>query len=79
MYMFELNWRTVLQPIVALIERQFISKMYILVSHSNGQSIRNTIGMVVNRLVDICAFSLFPLCPLQTFHNTDLAFSPYEI
>ena len=25
--------------------------MYILVSHTNGRSVKNTIGMVVNRLV----------------------------
>ena len=32
---------------------QFSSNMYIPVSHSNGRSIKNTIGMAMNRIVGI--------------------------
>ena len=31
--------------------RRFISNMCILVCHTNGRSIKNTIGVVINRLV----------------------------
>ena len=45
--MFDLNWR----PIVKRIGSRFKSNMYIPVYHTNGRSIKNTIGVFVNRLV----------------------------
>ena len=38
-------------PIIALIVAPIQINMYILVSHTNGRSIKNTIDMVMNRLV----------------------------
>ena len=47
MYRFDLNrW-----PIVQRIGRRFRSNLYILVYHTNRQPIKNTIGVVMNRLV----------------------------
>ena len=44
---------SVVQSAVQLANRRTDSYMYIPVSHTNGRSIKNTIGMVVNRLVGI--------------------------
>ena len=45
--MFDLNrW-----PIIQRIGRRFRSNLYILVCHTNRRPIRNTIGVVTNRLV----------------------------
>ena len=42
MYMFDLNQHY---------NRPIVAPMYILVCHTNGQSIRNTIGAIMNHLV----------------------------
>ena len=47
MYMFDLDWRYNRH----YNWRQFRSNMYIPVSHTNGGSIKNTIGVIMNRLV----------------------------
>ena len=59
MYMFGLNWRAIIQRI----DRQFRTKIYIPVSHTNGRSIKNMIGVVVNRLVGIGLKGPYPLGP----------------
>ena len=47
MYRFDLNrW-----PIAQRIVHRFRSNLYILVCHTNRRPIRNTIGVVKNRLV----------------------------
>ena len=48
MYMFDLN-----QWYNRRYNRPIDSYMYIPVSYTNGWSVKNTIGMVVNRLVGI--------------------------
>ena len=53
-YMFDMNWRynrRYNQQIVRQLVPQFRSNVYIPVSHTNGLSIKQTIGVVVNRLV----------------------------
>ena len=57
--MFDLNRR----PILWTIGRRFRLNLYILVSHTNRQPIKNTIGVVTNRLVGMgLKFSIF--CPV---------------
>ena len=54
MHMFDMNRqysRPIVAPIVALIVSR--SNMYITVYHTNKRSIKDTIGVVVNRLVGI--------------------------
>ena len=64
MYRFDLNrW-----PIVQRIGRRFRSNLYILVYHTNGRPIKNTIGVVMNRLVGMGLY-LFIIFVIKTKLN----------
>ena len=54
MYMFDLNR----PPILCMIGGRFRSNMYIAVSHTNRRPIKNTIGVVKNRLVGMALYNV---------------------
>ena len=58
--MFDLNRR----PILLTIGRRFRSNMYIPVYHTNRRPIKNTIGLVKNRLVGMALYSVSIVCLL---------------